>query len=60
MILSVAMMLRYSLGMPGAAVAIEAAVREVIEGGCRTRDIGGTASTTEFGDAVVAYLKDHA
>lgn len=60
MILSVAMMLRYSLGMHAAAIAVENAVKEVIEQGCRTRDIGGTASTTEFGDAVVAYLKNHA
>ncbi|KAJ5810974.1 3-isopropylmalate dehydrogenase-like protein [Penicillium robsamsonii] len=59
MILSIAMMLRYSLEMPAAAVAVETAVREIIERGCRTRDIGGTASTTEFGDAVVACLKDH-
>ncbi|RAH82399.1 3-isopropylmalate dehydrogenase-like protein [Aspergillus japonicus CBS 114.51] len=60
MILSVAMMLRYSLEMPDAAQAVETAVREVIERGCRTRDVGGTASTTEFGDTIVAYLKDHA
>nr|QIW91871.1 HtyC [Phialomyces arenicola] len=59
MILSVAMMLRHSLELPEAADAVEAAVSQVIEGGWRTRDIGGTASTTEFGDAVVAYLKDH-
>lgn len=60
MILSVAMMLRYSLEMPDAAAAVETAVKEVIERGCRTRDVGGTASTAEFGDAVVAYLEDHA
>ncbi|RDW80792.1 3-isopropylmalate dehydrogenase-1 [Coleophoma crateriformis] len=57
MILSVAMMLRYSLAMPKAADAIEAAVSKVIEEGCRTSDIGGNTSTADFGDAVVSALK---
>jgi 3-isopropylmalate dehydrogenase len=57
MILSVAMMLRYSLAMPEAADSIEAAVGKVIEEGCRTSDIGGSASTADFGDAVVIALK---
>lgn len=43
--------------MPDAARLIEAAVRHVIESGCRTADIGGTASTGDFGDAVVAYIR---
>jgi 3-isopropylmalate dehydrogenase len=59
-ILSVAMMLRYSLGQNGAALAIEAAVRKVIEAGCRTGDIftEGTTrvNTREMGDAIMAAL----
>ncbi|KAL4966700.1 3-isopropylmalate dehydrogenase [Aspergillus stella-maris] len=58
MILSVAMMLRYSLDMPAAASAIETAVGAVIGRGEGTRDVGGTASTQEFGDQVVAYLRE--
>ncbi|KAL3485305.1 3-isopropylmalate dehydrogenase-like protein [Aspergillus germanicus] len=57
MILSVAMMLQYSLDMSEAASAIEAAVGEVIERGIMTRDIGGTASTAQVGDNVVACLR---
>ncbi|KAL6231358.1 hypothetical protein BDW75DRAFT_243999 [Aspergillus navahoensis] len=59
MILSVAMMLRYSLDMLAAATAIETAVSRVIEHEGRTRDVGGTTSTAEFGDQVVAYLKEN-
>lgn len=51
-ILSVAMMLRYSLGLPAEARAVETAVRRVIEKGVRTRDIGGQNGTAEVGDAV--------
>ncbi|KAK1990014.1 3-isopropylmalate dehydrogenase-like protein [Colletotrichum falcatum] len=56
MILSVAMMFKYSLNMPEAAAAIESAVRDTMEAGVRTRDLGGSASTSQFGDAVVAAL----
>jgi 3-isopropylmalate dehydrogenase len=60
-ILSAGMMLRYSLGMPGAADAIDAAVREVIRQGFRTGDIysEGTrrVNTREMGDAVLAALR---
>jgi 3-isopropylmalate dehydrogenase len=38
-ILSIALMLRYSLGRPREAQAVEGAVRDVIEAGVRTRDI---------------------
>jgi len=59
-ILSAAMMLRYSLGQNEAALAIEAAVRKVIEAGCRTGDIftEGTkrVNTRGMGDAIVAAL----
>lgn len=56
MILSVAMMLRYSLGMPDEAKSVETAVSKVIEAGIRTPDLGGSAKTKEFGDAIVAAL----
>ena len=59
-ILSAAMMLRYSLGMPLEADRIEAAVQKVLSQGLRTADIFtvGTkmVSTVEMGDAVVAAL----
>ncbi len=38
-ILSAAMMLRWSLGQPGAAAAIEQAVSEALDAGYRTRDL---------------------
>jgi len=56
-ILSVAMMLKYSLNLPVEAKAVEDAVRRTIENGVRTKDIGGSSSTTEMGDAVAAELK---
>ncbi|KAL2124220.1 hypothetical protein VTJ04DRAFT_585 [Mycothermus thermophilus] len=55
-ILSVAMMLRYSLGLPKEADAVEEAVRRAIDNGTLTRDLGGNAGTAEMGDAVVAEL----
>ncbi|WP_114653096.1 3-isopropylmalate dehydrogenase [Polynucleobacter necessarius] len=59
-ILSAAMMLRYSLGMPAEADRIEAAVQKVLSQGLCTADIytDGTkkVSTVEMGDAVVAAL----
>ena len=59
-ILSVAMLLRYSLDASEAAEAIEAAVSRVLDQGLRTPDIytEGTrkVSTSEMGDAVVAAL----
>ncbi len=59
-ILSAAMMLRYSLGLPAEADRIEAAVQKVLSQGLRTVDIftEGTTkvSTIEMGDAVVAAL----
>ncbi|CAP68915.1 uncharacterized protein PODANS_7_8770 [Podospora anserina S mat+] len=55
-ILSVAMMLKYSLNLPKEAAAVEAAVKLAIDNGVRTKDLGGSASTTDMGDAVVAEL----
>ena len=60
MILSVAMMLRYSLNEAAAADRIEAAVKNVLAQGYRTGDIyteGKTrVGTREMGDAVLAAL----
>jgi len=56
-ILSVAMMLQYSLNLPKEAKAVEEAVRRTIEKGVRTKDIGGSSSTVEVGDAVAEELK---
>ena len=56
LILSGALMLRH-LGETDAATAVERAVREVIaEGTTVTYDLGGTAGTREFGEAVAARL----
>ncbi|HEX2519915.1 MAG TPA: 3-isopropylmalate dehydrogenase, partial [Castellaniella sp.] len=60
-ILSVAMMLRYSLDQPAAADRVEAAVQTVLSRGLRTSDIheAGTTqvSTSEMGDAVLQALE---
>jgi 3-isopropylmalate dehydrogenase len=59
-ILSVAMMLRYSLGAPAVADRIESAVSRVLDQGLRTPDILSAGmrqvGTVEMGDAVVAAL----
>ena len=55
-ILSAAMMLRYSLGLPEVADRIEVAVAKALAGGARSADLGGTMSTSEMGDAVLAAL----
>jgi len=59
-ILSVAMMLRYSLQQANLADRIETAVGNVLDQGLRTADIAGaaqSASTSEMGDAVVTSLR---
>ena len=60
-ILSSAMLLRHSLGLPDEAARIERAVRQVLAQGYRTADIfqEGTrrVGTAEMGDAVVAALE---
>ncbi len=55
-ILSAAMMLRYSLGQAHAADRIEAAVGAALAKGARSPDLGGSMTTTEMGDAVLAAL----
>lgn len=56
MILSAAMMLRFSLGMAEAADRIEAAVAKALANGARSPDLGGAMTTREMGDAVLAAL----
>lgn len=59
-ILSVAMLLRHSLGLQRPAAAVERAVRQVIAAGYRTADIAAqgenVVTTHAMGDAVVARL----
>lgn len=55
-ILSLEMALRWSLGRAEAADKLFAAVGKALDAGARTGDIGGSMSTTEMGDAVIAAL----
>ena len=59
-ILSLGMLLRYSLDMPEEADLVEAAVGQVLEGGLRTADImqhgAAKVSTQVMGDAVIRSL----
>ncbi|MDP9369249.1 MAG: 3-isopropylmalate dehydrogenase [Chloroflexota bacterium] len=59
MILSVAMMLRTSLGLEDEARAVEAAVEDAIKAGVRTSDIAGSSpacSTSEVGKTVAERI----
>ena len=56
MFLSAALMLRHGLGRESEASALESAVDRALEEGLRTRDLGGTASTAEATQAVLAHL----
>jgi 3-isopropylmalate dehydrogenase len=55
-ILSAAMMLRYSLGQAEAADRIEAAVAQALAGGARSPDLGGSMTTRQMSDVVLAAL----
>jgi 3-isopropylmalate dehydrogenase len=59
-VLSVAMLLRNSLGLADEAAAVEAAVGRTLSAGTRTGDLGGTASTTEVGEAICTALRANA
>ena len=56
MILSAAMMLRHGLAREDAAAAVESAVDRALDGGLRTTDLGGTATTAEATEAVLEEL----
>ena len=55
-ILSVAMMLRHTLGLEAEAASIEAAVDLTITEGARTADLGGKLSTTQMADEILKRL----
>ena len=55
-ILSLAMLLRHSLGREGEASRVEQAVAKVLARGLRGADLGGNAGTEEITDAVVQEL----
>jgi 3-isopropylmalate dehydrogenase len=56
MFLSLALMLRHGLGLESEAAAVESAVDKALDEGLRTRDLGGTASTEDATNAVLAAL----
>lgn len=55
-ILSFEMALRWSLGQVEAADVLLAAVKKALDDGARTRDLGGSLTTAQMGDAVLAAL----
>jgi 3-isopropylmalate dehydrogenase len=57
MILSLAMLLRHGLGREDVAETVESAVDAALDGGLRTRDLGGDATTDQATDAVLAHLE---
>jgi 3-isopropylmalate dehydrogenase len=61
MILSAALLLRYSLGLEVEARAVEKAVEDVLAAGARTADIaprgGQSVSTQEFAQAVLEQIR---
>jgi 3-isopropylmalate dehydrogenase len=56
MFLSLALLLRHGLALESEALALESAVDKALDQGLRTRDLGGTASTAEATQAVLAAL----
>lgn len=54
-ILSASMMLRH-VGEASAAMAIDAAIAEALAEGCATTELGGSATTAEFTQAVVSKI----
>jgi 3-isopropylmalate dehydrogenase len=65
-ILSVALLLRHSLGLEAEAAAVEAAVDSVLEAGWRTADLmdvghgGEGATTNQMAGAIETALREHA
>jgi 3-isopropylmalate dehydrogenase len=56
-ILSAALLLRHGLGREAQAAAVESAVDRALADGLRTRDLGGTAGTTQATRAVLDHLE---
>jgi 3-isopropylmalate dehydrogenase len=56
-ILSAALMFEFSFARADLTRRIEAAVETALEGGCRTPDLGGTATSAEMTDAVLKALR---
>lgn len=54
-IMSAAMLLDY-LGDKEGAARVESAIGRVLAGGIRTRDLGGSVGTREFGEAVIGTI----
>ena len=57
MFLSAAMMLAHGLGLASEAAAVESAVQRALDGGLRTPDLGGAASTAQASRAVLDNLQ---
>ena len=55
-ILSAALLLRYSFKLEEEAQLIEKAVDAVITAGCRTADLGGSLTTTQMADEIIARI----
>lgn len=53
---SVVLMLRHGLAMEDAAARLQSAIERALEEGLRTRDLGGSATTEEATQAVLAHL----
>ena len=56
MILSLAMLLRHSLGREAEAARVESAVAQALADGVKGADLGGTAGTAAIGEAVLERL----
>jgi 3-isopropylmalate dehydrogenase len=56
MFLSAALMLKHGFGMQNEAAALESAVDQALDGGLRTADLGGGASTTDATRAVLEHI----
>lgn len=57
-IASAAMLLRHGLGEAAAADRIDAALEAELRSGVRTRDVGGTAGTAAFTEAVITRISE--
>lgn len=51
-------MFKYSLCLPELASKIDEATKITIDKGVRTKDIGGSSTTSQVGDAIAAELEN--